>query len=214
MDEIVTDLHDGYAYLALIEVAGTSPKQSGPKTGRTKNPSPPAPANLNVLVLRDPATKWETGNRINGGNLPSVPAVLAEWLVQLRDGLGLTERYTVVRGGVEVVLDRPRTLPTYPIAQLGMLRRHHDWITGQEWLPDYVAELTELRTAINTTLVDKPIIRTLGACYLLVGESPCTGRLVQDNGSDIVRCTGCRARWVTAQQLAHLEASLSSRRSA
>jgi len=195
LDLLIEELHDGYASLALIEVAGTSPRESSPRTGRTKNPSPPAPANLDVLGLRDARSQWDSGKRIQAGNMPSVPAVVASWLLLVCEERPLTAQQ-----------------PQSVLGRLAVLKRHHDWIAGQEWVGDYLAELTELRQAIYTTLVDRPILRTLGACYLLVGESPCTGRLVQDNGSDVVRCTQCRARWVTAEQIARLEVALNSRK--
>lgn len=199
LDQLIDAIHEGYVSLSLIEVAGSAPKESAPKTRHTKSASPPAPANLDVLVLRDPRTEWDRDaqGRLRRGELPSVPAVVASWLQLL-------------------AAERPLTavLPKSVLGQLDMLRRHHDWIAAQEWVGDYLTEFTELRTGINTALRDRPVLRTLGSCYLLVGESACTGRLVQDNGSDVVRCTGCRARWVTAQELAMLEVSLSDRRSA
>jgi hypothetical protein len=221
LDHLLGEIKQLDEELDLIAVAGTAPKESTGKAGRTKNPSPPAPANLDVLVLRDARSHGDVDCEDDRRGQPwSVPYLTEVYCARLRDERPLTRIVLrPVRNRItDVAYDIPTTVPALvprsSAARLDMLIRHHDWITGQSWLDDYWDEMVGLRKAMRTALRDRPITKSLGSCYLLVGEDPCTGRLVQDNGSDVVRCTNreCESRWVTAQELATLEVAMDSQR--
>jgi hypothetical protein len=133
---------------------------------------------------------------LDGDNSEPIPAVLsivASWVLLVAE-------------------ERPITtaLPRSVIAQLQLLERHGDWIAAQSWVDDYTAEMSELRKALRLAVRDVTH-RTLGKCRLPSEEEDgllCGGALVQENGSDVVSCRGCRAQWTTPQELARLSISL------
>jgi LSD1 subclass zinc finger protein len=197
----VVDVRELWVDLAFIVEAGSAPKDEAPKTRHLKSAEAPAPANLEVLSLRDNRTRYarippseadKDGDQSEP--LPPVMAMVASW-VQL------------------VAEERPITsdlLPQSTIAQLQLLQRHGDWIAGRDWVDDYLNEMGELRKALSAALRDHTHKR-IGTCRLPAeGDAAglCGGPLMKENGSEVIRCSQCRAQWVTAQEQARLAISL------
>jgi hypothetical protein len=207
LDSIVGEIASDLPLLLMIQVAGSAPKDSAPRTRHMKSSSPPAPADLEVLTLLDRRTSSvQYPQLLPQDNLPAdmsrpgtpVLAVIASWVLLLADERPLTA-----------------TLPSSAIGQLDLLRRHHDWIAAQSWVDDYLAEMTDLKRAISRALRDKPH-RFMGHCYLIGDDHEvCGGQLSQENGSLFVTCRRNREHtWRTARQLATLEIGLNGTRDA
>ncbi len=206
LDTLTREVADDFVRTALIQEAGSAPKDSAPKTKHLKSISPPAPANLDVLVMRDARTSsvqlqhfLSDGKRADLSKPAlSVPALVASWVLLLADERPLTTK-----------------LPSSVIGQLDLLRRHHDWIAAVGWVDDYFAELNDMRKALSSVLRDQSS-RVVGNCHLDSGDDdgmPCGGRLIRRNGEDSVRCANDRSHsWVTAAELARLEIVISGAR--
>lgn len=195
MDSLVDDVKTDWLDLALIMEAGSAPIDGRSESRRSKQPYPPAPANLEAVALRDPRSSVRRDSKGDPmrGEVPSVLSVVASWVQLLAE-------------------ERPITadLPSSVIAQLDLLARHHDWICEQTWVDDYWRELSELRTALRSALHDKTFVR-IGTCYLPTTTGRCDGPLLRRNGSQSVQCFRCRESWTTPQQLARLQISLEGR---
>lgn len=172
-----------------------------------KRADPPAPGDVTLMALWDTRTtaipvdvtrerNWNANSgRLEpngGGELPAVLSIVASWVLLLADERPLTQ-----------------ALPSSVLAQLDLLKRHHEWIAAQGYIDDYVMEMRELRKALASAVRDHVTTRK-GTCNLPTESGVCGGTLLQDNGSDVVRCVGCSARWVTDQELARLAVSLES----
>lgn len=188
--------------LAFIVEAGTAPKDETPKTRHLKSAEAPAPANLDVLALRDPRThpaRIAVNPDIpkHEGDLstpiPPVLTVVAGWLLCLAEERPLTAT----------------VLPKSVVAQLALLERHHDWIAAQAWVDDYVAEMGELYRALRAAVRDQ-VTKRIGVCRLPVEGGVCGGTLLEENGTGVIRCASCSARWVTPQEQARLAVTLES----
>lgn len=202
LDRTVREIRELWIDLQFIVEAGSAPKDETPKTRHLKSAEAPAPANLEVLALRDarsaqtpiepnPAVRFHEGD--TSTPIPSVLAIVASW-VQL------------------VAEERPLTakLPGSVVAQLALLGRHHDWMAQQPWIDDYVTELGELRKALAAALRDHTH-REIGRCRLpMESRDVCGGPLLEENGSDTIKCGECGARWSTPQERARLALTLES----
>jgi hypothetical protein len=124
--------------------------------------------------------------------VPAVLAVVASWTLLLAEERPLTA-----------------TLPRSVLAQLDLLRRHHEWIAAQLFIDDYLLEMAELRKALTGAVRDVRYERR-GVCALPFEGAVCRGTLLEENGTRAVVCTRCRARWVTDQELARLAVTLES----
>lgn len=200
MDDDVTEIG-----LLIIDsqriVDGGAPRDAnlGGGKGAKKRADPPAPGDVTLMALYDSRTK---AVRIAGSDadplgdqsepLPAVLAVVASWLLLLADERPLTA-----------------TLPSSVLAQLSLIQRHHDWMAGQEWVDDYLAEMAELRKAMVAVVHDRRFERR-GSCRLPFEDKVCGGTLLEENGTAVVYCTNCKARWVSDQELARLAVSLES----
>lgn len=243
MDDHVTEIG-----LLIVDAQrirdGGAPSDGGPKgKAPKKRADPPAPGDVTLMVLFDPRSKpspprqsyprnWNaTAGRFesNGSEgLVDVLSIVSSWLLLLAEERPLTS-----------------TLPHSVLAQLDLLKRHHEWIAAQLWVDDYLLELGEVRKALATAVRDHRFTRrgrcplsveekAVCACYCHVNGSatcnvnknkpgevpycgphefvarPCNGTLLEENGTAVVHCTGCKARWVTDQELARLAVSLES----
>jgi hypothetical protein len=207
LDLIVGEVATNLPLLLMIQVAGSAPKDSAPKTRHMKSSSPPAPANLDVLTLLDKRTSSvQYPQLLESDGLPAdmsrpgtpVLAVIASWVLLVADERPLTTQ-----------------LPSSALGQLDLLRRHHDWIAAQPWVDDYLTEMTELKRAMSTALRDNTH-RFMGRCYL-IGEDGqvCNGELLQENGTEFVQCRKARShQWRTPRELAALEYGLTQARTA
>lgn len=199
--------------LAFIVEAGTAPKDETPKTRHLKAAEAPAPANLEVLALRDPRSHPSRLAEDQSAPIPPVLSVVAGWLLCLAEERPLTEtrhRLAIIRNRAYwVAYTAPMRLPKSVLAQLTLLERHHDWIAAQLWVDDYLTELTDLRQALRAAVRDHANKR-IGSCRLPVEEKVCGGALLQENGTGVIRCAACKATWVTAQEQARLAVSLES----
>lgn len=189
---------------------GGAPQDAGPSGGKVKKRAdPPAPGDTTLMALYDqrsttiePARSYLRNWNANsgrlesngGGELPAVLAIVASWVLLVAD-------------------ERPLTavLPRSVLAQLDLLRRHHEWMAAQPFVDDYLLELAELRKALAMAVRDVQFERR-GVCRLPVDgqDDPCGGVLLEENGTRAVRCVRCKARWVTDQELARLAVSLES----
>ena len=203
LTRLTEQIREGWFDLALITVAGSAPKDAAPKTRRTKSASPPAPANLDVIVLRDPRTATAELRQLLRDGHPAdlsrpasnVLAAVASWVLLVAEERPLSAK-----------------LPSSVIAQLDLLERHGDWISEQPWIDDYWAELGEIRNALKSALHDRASTK-VGRCYLPTDDGKdCHGNLLRRNGELSVRCHRCDARWVTAAELARLELALNRQR--
>lgn len=113
-----------------------------------------APADLRVIAARDPRTR--PGSE-PGEQLYAPAEVLADWAAALRDDLAL--------GPGDRSLD----------ASVHLLRTGHAHVCAADWLPDYAAELRDLRGflgSLSTTTRTLPR-RPLGDCV----RAGCDGRV-------------------------------------
>ncbi|MGH3263012.1 MAG: hypothetical protein ACRDNS_13545, partial [Trebonia sp.] len=94
------------------------------------------------------------------------------------------------------------------LARLDVLRRRHDFIAGQPWVLEYLDDLNGIRTALRTAVADRTHM-LIGHCHLPVEGERCRGALLAENGTGLVRCRSCGARWSTPQELARLRVTLS-----
>jgi hypothetical protein len=180
--------------LNLILLPGTTPIETTARGGKSKA-DPPAPANLEVLSLRD----RRSGSAYD--ELPSVPAVIAAWVVEWDDERRLTETHTELVNGVTVTRERRLTLPRGVLAQLDLLARHQTWIVGRPWVDDYITELNQLRRALKHALRDRETTE-MGRCLY------CDTNLVER--SNAVICPGCHEKWVSPQEKARLSVAQSA----
>lgn len=194
MTRIVADVRDLWVDLAFIVEAGTAPKDETPKTRHLKAAEAPAPANLEVLSLRDPRSSSAQLVGDTSTPIPAVLSIVASWVLLLAEERPLTA-----------------TLPQSLLAQLNLLIRHHDWIAGREWIDDYLIEFGDLRKALSAALRDHTHEK-VGRCRLPAEgrEGLCGGVLLRENGSDVVKCRECSAVWASPQEVARLAVSLES----
>jgi hypothetical protein len=211
MTTLTRQIADYLADLVLIAEAGTAPRDDVPKTRHLKAAEAPAPADLTVLALLDarsaPARltaervhrrglllgeRWEYCDVRAADPSPPVPpvlAIVAGWLLCLAEERPLTAT----------------ALPQSVLAQLALLERHHDWIAAQPWVDAYMGEMDDQAKALKAALHDRTHKR-IGRCPIERedGSGPCGGALLEENGTAVVRCGQCRAKWVTTQELARL----------
>lgn len=192
LDTIATDIHDLLFDLPHITEAGSAPKDSSPKGKHTKNPYPPAPANLDVIALldtrgkstaRDYWVKQDNGQwKMEGSKITPVLNVIAYWVAavaQMRD------------------IDKTH-LPSSAAGQLDWLRRHHDWIAAQSAVERYLHSIENVRKELRATLRDWQTDMTDRCPH-------CNGALFARGNRGAVECRyGCGAKWVTAQEQARL----------
>lgn len=220
LDWVINEIRKLNEDLDQITEAGSAPKANTAKGRRLSNPSPPAPANLDVLVLRDPRSHGDVDSPDDAQRQPwSVPYLTEVYCYRVRDERNLTR--VVLRQVLhrDRVLEVPTTVkadvPRSVVGRLDMLLRHHDWIAAQDWVDDYLTEMTELKRAMATALRDNTH-RFMGRCYLIgaTGEA-CGGDLLQENGSLFVTCRRDRGHtWRSARELAALEIGLKGGRTA
>lgn len=197
-------VRDLWVDLAFILEAGSAPKDETPRTKHLKAAEAPAPANLEALALRDsrssplpippnPEIRHHEGDASTP--IPPVTFIVASWLLLVAEERPLTAT----------------ALPRSTLGQLALLIRHHDWIAGQEWVDDYLEEMTDLHKALSAAVRDHTHKR-VGYCRLPAEdrEAPCGGSLMQENGTNVIRCTNCGATWATDQERARLAVSLES----
>lgn len=250
LDRLVNDIRDLDQDLNLLMEAGTAPKQQSANGGRSKgNPNPPAPANLDFIVLHDRRSHSDVDSVDDRADQPaaSIELMTEANATRVRDERRLTRIVLrPVRQPDGSILEVPTTVPALVprsyVARLDMLVRHHDWIAAQDWVGDYWDELHQLRNSMRGAVRDKPFKR-VGSCYLMTPVDitdqcgcdchtsggafrlpcdtpggcghrhtemqPCGGRLMQENGSDVVKCRKDRSHtWETAAELARLEIAL------
>jgi hypothetical protein len=176
-------------------VDGGAPQDCGPQGNRPKKRAdPPAPGDIAVMALYDRRNAVARIPDVDESQpIPALPAVIASWVLLVAEERPLTA-----------------TLPASVLGQLELLRRHHDWLAARPCVDDYLLELGELRRALAAAVHDRRYDRR-GFCRLPSENGGlCNGLLIEENGTRVVRCTGCGAQWVTDQELARLAVSLES----
>ena len=78
------------------------------------------------------------------------------------------------------------------VACTGFLRAHHEWITAQDWVDAYAAEVRACRRALARWDEHDPR-PTVVACPTITVDGGCGQRLRLD--ADVVRCHGCGRDW-------------------
>jgi hypothetical protein len=194
MGATVREVGDLWADLAFIVEAGSAPKDETPKTRHLKSAEAPAPANLEVLSLRDPRSLSVATAADPSNPIPSLVSIVASWTMLLAEERPLTA-----------------TLPRSAMAQLGLLQVHHRWIAAQPFVDDYLNEMVGLRKALSAALRDHTH-KQVGRCRLPVEgrEGPCGGALIEENGTDTIKCQDCHAQWSEPHERARLAMSLES----
>jgi hypothetical protein len=218
----LNELENDWLDLELIEEPGSAPRRDETGKGRRlKKPYPAAPANLDVLVLRDPRTKIQRIPTLQRDGKPSdmseplinPVASMRDLAEMVRDGRPLTQTITrdrVIDGRtVQVSRTIPAAIPGGIIGCINLLRRHANWVCEQDFVAVFWDELTAVHRAVRGALNDQAH-RFIGRCYLTLDDSPtaCGGNLLRPNGSHSVKCHRCGAAWVTAYQLATLQLAL------
>lgn len=205
MDDDVTEI--GLLIVDSQRVTdGGVPSDPTPKTRRLKQPEAPAPGDLLLMAMYDPRT---TATRLR-----PTPEALA---VGDKDG-DQSEPLTNVLGEIADLVERLAeerrlsNLPASVLAQLDLLKRHHDWIAAQDWCDEYLEQIATTKRGLAGALHDHRFIPRDKPCNLPAenGEGTCGGKLLEENGTAVVVCVKCRARWVTGQELARLALSLES----
>jgi hypothetical protein len=126
--------------------------------------------------------------------IPSAVSIIMGWTMLLAEERPLTA-----------------TLPRSAMAQLGLLQVHHRWIAAQPFVDDYLNEMVGLRKALSAALRDHTH-KQVGRCRLPVEgrEGPCGGALIEENGTDTIKCQDCHAQWSEPHERARLAMSLES----
>lgn len=209
----------------LLREAGTAPKDQAGKGRKLKNPTPPAPANLDWIVLHDRRSHGDVDGQDDRSGQPSAAIEFhAEvYATRVRDERPLSQIVLrPVRHADSRVFDVPTTvpavLPSSYVARLDLIARHHDWIAEQEWVDEYWDDLNGLHRALRRAVRDYPpvIPNGLSGCYIEDGNGePCRGDLQPVPPKDGVRCSRDRShRWDTPLELARLQIILSKREQA
>lgn len=180
---------------------GGVPSEATPKTRRLKAPEAPAPGDLLLMAMYDPRTTATRLRATAANEYGDQSEPLTNVLGEIAD---LLERVAEER--------RLTDLPRSVLAQLDLLKRHHDWIAAQDWCDEYLEQIASTKRGLANALHDMRFIPRDKPCNLPAenGEGTCGGKLLEENGTAVVMCMKCRSRWVTGQELARLALSLES----
>jgi len=189
-------------YNLLEDVLEPGTTEADPDGKRVK-PGPKTPARVDVLAATD-----------QRGDLSVIP-LLVSWVATVRDERGLS------------------SLPYQPTVQteIDFLNIHLQWITEQEWVPVFAAEIRELlhgqaHAPGLRDLVGEHRVRPVGQCQIVrhmsAGEATacgydvpadtyddqdvtvaCSGPLLPSNFGG-VRCAWCHASWSAPRELVRL----------
>jgi len=138
-----------------------------------------SPANDHVVAMGDKRTiKLEPGDPL------SVPGVLTEWVALLVD-------------------ERSLIPPAHTVADMArFLDTHLDWITKQDWVEDFHAELGDLHRQLRAIGQQR---RRIGICpnTLDTGDttSQCGAALFAPLYSDVIKCYSCGREWPRTEWL-------------
>jgi hypothetical protein len=178
-------------YTTLSPLPGTYPPPTGT---RHTPPGPRSPANDHILAVRDPRST--RNHRDPAGDPHSVPGVLTEWVHFITDQRRLTTT--------------ARTVPE----MTRFLDHHLDWITRQDWVPDFHTEIRALHRQLSRLHQPR---RFVGHCPNPIPEhdsepedltglssgKPCGGLLFAPLYGDHITChvPGCGGTWTREQWL-------------
>lgn len=216
LDTTLHEIRDLDTDLDLIAEAGSAPKAATGRGRRLRNPVPPAPANLDRIVLHDPRSHGDVDSvdDVRGEPAASIELVTETYVCRVRDERPLTRIVLrPVRHHDGRVFDVPTTVPALVprsyIARLDLLIRHHDWVARQEWVGEYWDDMDGLRRAMRRSVRDRSHFY-FGKCYLDdKSGAACGGDLLRRNGDDAVVCkANSDHAWRTAGELARLEIAL------
>ncbi|MEO7260271.1 MAG: hypothetical protein ABI047_03275 [Jatrophihabitantaceae bacterium] len=156
LDHFADGIRHAWFMLAFMVEPGSGQPGGG---SRSKSADPPAPIDLVAAALRD-----HRNPTAGPGDIPSMPGVIASWVMVLADRKPL-RTFAKPHIGWRIHPDgtaekifggEPRgLLPTSAVAQLDLLVRHHDWIAEQDWASYYWAQLKQLCRAMEAK-VDQP----------------------------------------------------------
>lgn len=191
-------IRDGGA--PIIETSGRHQHQK-------KRANPPAPGDVTLMAMYDARTATGPVQPTTRGavdtSTPETPVlrIVAACLLTLARERPLTAR-----------------LPQSVLAQLDLLKRHHEWIAAQPWVIAYMQALYDTRRGLKNAVSDQINFR-IATCDLPTdnGQHPaviirrnralrivliCGGPVMVRNGDDVWRCSRCDQTWITDQQKA------------
>lgn len=176
--DAIADLVDLYALLPTMLDPSSAPDATGIKPKRT---DPPAPLRLEVVALMDPRTQTsDTSMHVIG--------VLGSWAGMIREELNLAQP------AVETMTSAQRTLV-----------KHAVWCAGRGWFNDMRTEVLDVVKALRTVTGMHPP-KPVGRCHLPgKDDEKCNGHVFEIEGTGGLRCSRCRAQWVTPQEIARFD---------
>jgi len=149
LDLWAREIADAWIGLALLVEPARAAGWAGSRGSRAH---PPVPIDLEAAALRDHRNPT-AGER--GSDIPSVPGVVASWLLLVDAELPIdrpVDAFVVGRAGAaERMVVHARRWPRLPnsvIAQLELLVSVHDWMAEQPWIERYWAQLRQTHQAL------------------------------------------------------------------
>ena len=160
-NKILASLHWIEECLPILDASKGSPSRDR----RTSGFGPCSPIRDDVVVARDPRSKWD------GESSPL--AMLGAW-------------------GRLVALSRRMTQPSRITVkgEVAFLRANHAWIVQQAWVGVYAEELTAAAHAVRR-LAGLSNEGPVGQCMVVRPDGDCGGRVFHTKDRSAVRCDRC-----------------------
>jgi hypothetical protein len=171
LDTLTHYITEAHKLLKYFYEPGTA--QDDGKQIHGKRIDPPAPVRLDILSILDRRTTYK-----HPGDPVPVARIIEDWCGIIRE-------------------DRNITTPTTPNLSddLQLINTHLEWITQQEWVKDFLAELLIVRNALANAIGDnspKPV----GNCPITTDTQTCDGKLFQNPNNGLsVSCNTCGETW-------------------
>ncbi len=165
LDRWAEEIADGWFTLAMMVEPGRAGRSGG---GSLKRVDAPVPIDLVVAALRDHRNSTARLTR-DTGDIPSVPGVVASWLLLVDAQMPLRHVGWVfhpdpaIPPSPRVVRPLGPRLPSSMLAQLKLLVRSHDWMAGQEWVVQYWHQLRQVHDAIMAKTEARTFAGTRGS---------------------------------------------------
>lgn len=182
----LNDIQELYALLPDLIQPGSGNVGGGKHQKRDAGPLPGVEAVMNLLGRSNPddavhMAPGDDARHDQGGPLPTL-AVLGSWV-----RLVCEERQFAGRDTYASVT-----------SEASFLRRHLDWICGQQWVDDFAAEITRAHNTLRDVAGEhRP--QKIGTCPAQVGTENepkvCGAELYVSTYSDTVVCRSCGETW-------------------
>ena len=171
LEQLTTKITDTLTVIKYFYEPGTA--QDDGKQIHGKRIDPPAPVRLDILSILDRRTTYK-----HPGDPIPVARILEDWCAIIRE-------------------DRNLTQPPAPniTHDINTITQHLEWITQQEWVSDFLNELTTINNALNNAIGDNPP-QPVGYCPVITDTQTCNGKLFQNvNNGLSVSCNTCGETW-------------------